>query len=160
MDTPTIAPSRTSRPAILRLLFVALFGFACSAWAAPQSTPQETFESFKRAFAAKDGAAAIALMQASPADKEGLTKALPTLPDDAIQQITGAQLVDIKMDGDAALGIVMTVTDGKKKYDDQLFVKLEGKWFVTDSGVAEEKKKALNEWYEARSKELQEADKK
>ncbi len=162
MDTPPSFISRFPRAkSALRALLAACSLFALAAFAHAQATPKETFEAFKKAFAARDGAAATALMKASDADKEGLTKALPTLPEDGLKEITSAVLADLKIEGDAAIGIVLTMSkEGEKKYDDQLFVKEGGKWFITDSVTSEETKKALREWFDSRVKELEAADKK
>jgi hypothetical protein len=162
MDTPPSFISRLPRALFaLRALLAACSVFVFATLAQAQATPKETFEAFKKAFAARDGAAATALMKASDADKEGLTKALPTLPEEGLKEIISAVLADLKVDGNAAIGIVqITSKEGEKKYDDQLFVKEGGKWFITDNVPSEDTKKALREWYDGRVKELQAADKK
>ena len=158
MDLPPLSVPGLIRS--LRALLAAGCFFALAIFAQAQATPQETFDAFKKAFGARDAAGITALMKASDAEKEGLTKALPSLPEEGLKEITSAVLADVKIHGDAAIGVVMIVRNGAKNYDNQFFIKEGGKWFITDTLPSEETKKALSDWYDGRVKELQAADKK
>ncbi len=126
----------------------------------PQDSPEGTFEAFRAAFAAKDPAAIVTYSWADDETKTELLKRFNNVPQLYVEQMQTARMLGVRIDGDRALGIIEMVSHGKKRYEEQLFMRQDGTWFVVKGtlGVRAEDFKALRDWFAAQKETLEAKD--
>jgi hypothetical protein len=128
----------------------------------PQDSPEGTYEAFRSAFAAKNPAAIATYSWADDETKVELLKRFNNVPQLYVDQMSTARLLGTRIDGDKAVGVVEMTSQGKKRYEEQLFMRQDGTWFVVKGtlGVNPDDFKALRAWYAAQRETLEAADRK
>jgi|GEM_PF-5853785 len=134
-------------------LCATLIGLACSSFADPALSPEQTFIAFRDAFAAKDQAKVLALASGTEAEMTDLKAEVDKTPAGMLEAIKSASVVDTHVEGDAAV-ILVSMTSPEKMVIPMFLTLKDNKWLVVKSpeGVNPEKVPALKKWAEEHQK--------